>query len=104
MVGRTIAICALLVAPCVANACSCMRPEMPAVLERSSLVFSGNVTKVVALDDAPEPGIEVSFSVSQVWKGEPGASPTIRTIHNRRSCNGYFFKEGESYLVAVGVE
>ena len=41
----------------------------------------------------------MTFEVYRWWKGPPKKSVVLHTIYNKWSCEGYFFKEGEEYLV-----
>jgi hypothetical protein len=46
-----------------------------------------------------EPRIIVTFQVYRVWKGRPRRTIILHTVFNKWTCNGYWFKEGEEYLV-----
>ena len=83
-------------------ACSCVGPRGKKALNGAAAAFSGKVMKVVYLDaDEPrvEPRIIVTFKVYRSWKGPLNKSVVIHTVYNKRSCEGYYFKEGEEYLV-----
>jgi hypothetical protein len=43
----------------------------------------------------------VTFEVNEVWKGPVRTTVTLTTIYNKFSCDGYFFEEGQLYLVAA---
>ena len=43
----------------------------------------------------------MTFEVYQAWKGPVRRTAVLRTIYNKWSCNGYYFKEGREYLVAA---
>jgi hypothetical protein len=67
-------------------------------------VFAGRVTRVEYLEpdrDRSEPPIRVTFEVDEVWKGPVRHIAVLRTIYNKWSCDGYYFKAGQEYLVAV---
>jgi hypothetical protein len=88
----------------VAWACSCVGPKGLDVLSSNAAVFSGKVTAIEYLEpdsDSAEPPIRVTFEVSEVWKGPVRHTVTLETVYNKYSCNGYFFKEGQLYLVAA---
>ena len=86
-------------------ACSCLAPRAKKMLEVAAAAFSGKVTKVEYLDadeEGVEPRIVVTFEVYRSWKGTPGKSAVLHTVYNKWTCEGYFFKEGEEYLVFAG--
>jgi len=66
-------------------------------------VFSGTVTRVEFLDelkdDASEPRILVDIDVNRFWGGEVSSQITLHTYYNRAGCEGYWFKEGGTYLL-----
>ena len=83
-------------------ACSCVGPTGKKALEGASSAFSGKVTKVEYLDPdglRVEPRIIVTFEVYRWWKGPLKKTAVLHTIYNKWTCEGYFFKEGEEYLV-----
>ena len=83
-------------------ACSCSGPRGKKALKGAATAFSGKATKVEYLDaDEPqvEPRIIVTFEVYRWWKGSPKKSVVIHTVYNKWTCEGYYFKEGEEYLV-----
>ena len=85
-------------------ACKCVGPRGKKALERAAATFSGKVTKVEYLDaDGPrvEPRIIVTFKVYHSWKGPLKKSVVLHTIYNKWTCEGYFFKEGQEYLVVA---
>ena len=94
--------CLLLGARTVA-ACDCVGPRGNAALANANVAFSGKAIKVEYLDNreqaSPEPRIIVTFRVYRVWKGEPKREVVLHTVFNKWTCNGYWFKEGEEYLV-----
>jgi len=51
--------------------------------------------------ESSEPPIRVMFEVNEVWKGPIRTTVTLTTIYNKFSCDGYFFKDGQLYLVAA---
>ncbi|MEW5819766.1 MAG: hypothetical protein AB1782_06210 [Cyanobacteriota bacterium] len=84
--------------------CSCALPESAiTALNKSTVVFSGKAIKVKYIDpqtqDSPEPRIIVTFKVDQVWKGKVGKTFEIQTVFNKWTCRGFFFAEGNEYLV-----
>ena len=86
-----------------AVACDCAGPRGKDALVNADLAFSGRVIKIQYLDDRdqenPEPRIIVTFRVYRVWKGEPRRRMSLHTVLNKWTCNGYWFKEDEEYLV-----
>ena len=86
-----------------ALACSCLSdPRAREAIKASHLAFRGTVTNVDYLDtDTPqsEPRIIVTFSVSRVWKGPARREIVLHTVYNKFTCQGYYFKKGEEYLV-----
>ena len=84
-------------------ACDCVGPRGKAALANANVAFSGKVIKIQYLDPReqgnPEPRIIVTFRVYRVWKGEPKRKMVLHTVFNKWSCNGYWFKEGDEYLV-----
>ena len=76
-----------------AFACSCIEPSPPLeAMEEAATVFAGTV---VAARSRGTGGKLYEFEVSRVWKGLPSAKKEVVTDAD---C-GYFFKEGEEYLV-----
>ena len=94
----------LILIPRLALPCTCLGPRGRAVLPDAKAVFSGKVAKVDYLEKDRrnrEPKILVTFEVYRVWKGALGRNVVIRTIYNRWTCTGYFFKAGNEYLVTA---
>jgi hypothetical protein len=71
-----------------------LRGPLPA-----SAVKSRRSNALDADEPRAEPRIIVTFEVYRWWKGLPKKSVVLHTIYNEWSCEGYFFKEGEEYLV-----
>lgn len=87
-----------------ANACSCLEPKVKETLKWADVVFTGEAVKVQYVDAVGdkmfgERRIIVTFQVSNYWKGNVGATITLHTVYNQVSCGGYFFKEGEKFIV-----
>jgi len=85
-------------------ACSCVGPKGLNILSNNVAVFSGKVMAIAYLEpdaNSSEPPIRVTFDVSEVWKGPVRRTVTLTTICNKYSCEGYFFKERQHYLVAA---
>ncbi|MGB7443729.1 MAG: hypothetical protein WA919_21915 [Coleofasciculaceae cyanobacterium] len=85
-----------------AEACSCIQPPPPlTALEQATAVFAGKVTSI----NQTEPfNLEVTFQVSQAWKGEASSTLVVATPLNSAMC-GVYFEIGEEYLVyAYGEE
>lgn len=78
-----------------AYACSCLRPGPPlAELDQATAVFAGEVSDIKRTST----GVEVSFSVSEVWKGDLNPTLVITTGPHSAAC-GYPFEIGQDYLV-----
>lgn len=86
-----------------ALACDCAGPRGKAALVNAKVAFSGKVTRIRYLDSPEqigrEPRIIVTFQVYQVWKGRPKKTIVVHTVLNKWTCNGYWFEQGEEYLV-----
>ena len=85
-------------------ACSCEGPRGRKILLAHPAVFAGKATKIhylAPVEEYTEPPIVVTFEVYQVWKGPIRRTAVLRTVYNKRSCNGYYFKEGQDYLLAA---
>jgi hypothetical protein len=78
-----------------ASACRCLPPpEVKVALGKSAAVFSGKVTSI----ERGQRTMNVTFEISQSWKGTKGKSVTVTTALSSAAC-GYGFKKGKSYLV-----
>ncbi len=86
-----------------AFACDCTLASIEGALSSSDAVFTGKVSKIEYLDNplqkSPEPRTIVTFNVSQWWKGSNEKQAVLHTVHNYFTCNGFWFKENEEYLV-----
>jgi hypothetical protein len=85
-------------------ACSCFGPRGQKILDQAAAVFSGRALRVEYLEpdrEKREPPIRVVFEVREVWKGPVHHSAVVSTVYNKWTCNGYYFKAGEDYLVAA---
>lgn len=96
----------LLAAPRPAHACSCAAPAAPAqALGRADAVFAGKVTAIETplLNRITGSGDihQVTFAVSEVWKGEVPQEITLSTAASSAAC-GYEFASGSEYLVYAG--
>lgn len=100
-------VCAFLLAPDCASACSCAAPAgvSPQELVRKELLYSDAVFagEVVGIDGPPislssAAPVTVTFRVSEAWKGAARETVDVRTAVSDASC-GYPFDEKESYLV-----
>ncbi len=89
-----------------AHACSCAETRsVKETLEKSSAVFSGEVTKVKEFSpESPEAGDAllglgpVTFEIQEAWKGVSGNSVVVYGQGPGASC-GIDFERGETYLV-----
>ncbi len=92
----------LVLTPTAVYACSCASPGVPrAEMGRSTAVFAGKVTDIKRRDwlviSSVDP-VQVTFQVSEVWKGPVQATLTAHTARSDISC-GYPFTVGGEYLV-----
>jgi hypothetical protein len=100
--------------PDCASACSCSSGGVPfRVIAKGAdagAVFSGEVmdveegppTRMLGLPRGPS--MRVTLQVSEVWKGPQRDTLEVSTPRDGATC-GYYFKEGEKYLVyAYGKE
>lgn len=86
----------LFVNPKRADACSCMRPPAPlTALEQATAVFAGKVTSI---NQTEAYNLQITFQVSQTWKGEAEKTLVVDTPLNSAMC-GIYFEIGEKYLV-----
>ncbi len=82
--------------PRTASACSCLPPGSPQEsMESSVAVFAGRVSSVMP---APEYGNNVTFNVTQSWKGPTGADISVFTASDSAAC-GVNFETGKDYIV-----
>lgn len=100
-------VCAFLLAPDCASACSCAAPAGVSTqklvrqeLSYSDAVFAGEVVGIdeprISMSSAAP--VTVTFRVSEAWKGTAGETVDVQTAISDTSC-GYPFDEDESYLV-----
>ncbi len=95
----------LLLLPDCASACSCAyfggSPQQRAdrMLDKSEAVFAGKVVDIERDQKGPFGGVdEVSFRVSEAWKGTERETLELTTQSQGSAC-GYSFSEGREYLV-----
>ncbi|TVX93806.1 hypothetical protein [Paenibacillus agilis] len=83
-----------------AYACSCAGGSTKERLERSSVVFEGEVIKKGGTKQSQFHGLrEYTFKVNTVWKGNQSNKVTIYAFDGNEASCGIGFKKGESYLV-----
>src|SRR5262245_29389403 len=85
-------------------ACSCSGPSGVDILHGNASVFTGSVSRVEYLEPDRrdhEPQILVTFDVDEVWRGPVSRTFVVRTVHNKWTCRGFYFQEGEKYLVVA---
>lgn len=81
-------------------ACSCSAGSVKDKFKSSFSVFSGKANKIDYLQSANgfgDQNIIVYFENPIVYKG--GKNTTLDTAYNGAGCTGYWFKEGEEYLI-----
>lgn len=84
-------------------ACSVLCPTIEEMFSNSDHVFMGKTASVeeVGINEfRDEPNIEVHFDIQKTWKGNWGNKP-LRTIYNKYSCYGYYFKANEIYIMFI---
>jgi hypothetical protein len=88
-----------LIAPQACAACTCLPMTFAESVEASEVVFVGTVTARQSGVETPfGPGIDASFTVDEVYRGDVPAAAVVRTADNSAAC-GVEFVVGESYLV-----
>jgi len=88
-----------LLPPKCAYACSCAPVSTQRLLSSSEAVFTGEMVDLKRNQKGPFGGVdEVSFRVSEVWKG-PKRETLELTTQSQESACGYPFNEGQEYLV-----
>lgn len=93
----------VLSAPQPAYACTCAGPATPAKgLAQADAVFAGKVTAIKASTmyrfTSSREMLQVTFTVSDVWKGNLHRKTTLSTAPSGEAC-GYEFALGRDYLV-----
>ena len=81
-----------------ARACSCMKITPSEGLSSSYAVFTGEVMNLEPNEATKFGGVEITFQVKKVWKGDIGEKVQVRTAGSSAAC-GYNFVKGETYLV-----
>lgn len=81
-----------------AHACSCMKLTPSEGLTSSYAVFTGEVTGIEKNTATRFGGVEVTFRVKQMWKGDPSEELKVHTAGSGAAC-GYSFAKGMTYLV-----
>jgi hypothetical protein len=85
-----------------ASACSCIQPGTQEEMAGASVVFRGvakSVTQLPARLETRRPRYAVTFSVSDVWKGNPGRKITINYLEPGPDCLGAHFDTHTEYVV-----
>lgn len=95
----------LIIAPRQAFACSCLQMQgateeqlIEMDIEGAAAVFAGKVSTVQANALGGYNPVRVSFTVSEVWKGDLSSNAIIFTGLGDSDC-GYDFQIGQEYLV-----
>lgn len=92
--------------PGCAGACTCAPPpNTQAALVEADAVFAGRLSRMVYLDDPQrgEPRVRLTFTVTDRWKGPQTQTIVMQSVINKMSCEGYFWEEGEDYLVFASI-
>ena len=93
-----------------AYACTCGEATMSELRENASAVFWGRVVNKVRSNTVERDGVELTFEVTRVWKGNVGRKTAVYTgatadLYPFQNMCTPPFRVGESYLVfAVGRE
>jgi hypothetical protein len=86
--------------PRAAEACSCGMVESPgAALTRAETVFVGTVGEIKKIEGDRH---ETTFAVSEVFRGQPGATIVVASRWNGGTCDAGPFKTGERMLIYAG--
>ena len=75
-----------------------MKLSLSEGLSSSHAVFTGEVIDIQPNEATRFGGLEVTFRVQQLWKGDPNPEIKVHTAGSSAAC-GYTFLEGETYLV-----
>ena len=81
-----------------ASACSCIKMSPSEGRSSSRTVFSGEVIQIEPNQATRFGGLEITFRVGRVWKGDPQEEVKVHTAGTSAAC-GYGFIKGERYLV-----
>ena len=101
--GLIVVVVLVFTTPRGVGACSCVA-DIPLCESffAADAVFEGEVTAIEALPTAKRMDMlasrRVQFTVTRVWRGEPGSSVTLMTGSGGGDC-GYNFRPGRKYLV-----
>lgn len=98
---RVIVFLSTFLASSYSLACSCHLGSVEDKLKDAESVFLGKVRSVVVLDEKNgfgENRVIVKLDVEKSFKNADTLI-TLDTFDNRVSCEGYWFKEGQEYLV-----
>jgi hypothetical protein len=92
------ALCAALLMPARAEACSCMAPPPPAeARDHAAAVFEGRVLAVPA-PGQPTESLVIRLRIVRAWKGVTTEEVSVTTASNSAAC-GFEFAADQSYLV-----
>jgi hypothetical protein len=95
-------IVAVLAAPRLAAACSCVQPPPPKeAMATSAAVFEGTVTAVREAQGHEIMTFEVELRVGRRFKGAEADTVTVLTNESSAAC-GFHFEVGGTYLVYAG--
>ena len=86
----------------VASPCTCFPLGVKQDNSRSAVVFRGVVTSVKDLPSRPESSrsrYEVTFTVSEYWKGTTTKQITLHIVDPGTDCVGARFDGGKEYVV-----
>ena len=96
----------VIVPPTAVYACSCIPPGPTGEeLERVTAVFAGKVTQIEEPEglfiSSADP-VQITFQVSEVWKGSVNSTQLARTPLDSASCGNAFMMEQEYLVYASG--
>ena len=87
------------VVPQACAACSCMPMTFTEATDRAEVIFVGTVTgRADGRESEFGRAVDVTFAVSDVYKGAAPAEAVVRTADNSAAC-GFAFEPGGTYLV-----
>lgn len=84
--------------PNIAHACKCTHPALSSVVGKADAVFTGEVTAVREVKSGSTFSYEIDISVTEIWKGEIGATTVVATSASSCGLKTYGAKPGVTLL------
>lgn len=97
LVATIVAALALLV-PQQCLACSCIMQTFSEAADSAEVIFVGTAAATSGSQTEFGAGVDVDFTVSEIYRGEAPADTVVRTPDNSAAC-GFAFEVGSTYLV-----